>query len=182
MNYFKNLYLLTTNQNNMKIVELLAKELQNEYQITKEFIARFPEDKTTYKPHEKSMDITMLTNHIVEIFAWPALILTTDKLDFATGDYKPTNFTSVQDLQKKLVEDYEAGENALKNATDEELNNNWKIVAGDTVFADFTKYEAIRHALNQITHHRAQLGVFYRLLGIDLPSSYGPSADSQKFQ
>ncbi|MGV0925258.1 DinB family protein [Empedobacter tilapiae] len=165
----------------MKIVELLAKELQNEYQITKEFIAKFPEKKTDYKPHEKSMDITTLTNHIVEIFAWPALILTTDKLDFTAGDYKPTSFTSVQDLQKKLDEDYQSGEKALKNATDEELNNNWKIVAGDTVYADYSKYEAIRHALNQITHHRAQLGVYYRLLEISLPSSYGPSADSQKF-
>ncbi len=181
MNYFKNLYLLTTNQNNMKIVELLAKELQNEYQITKEFIARFPEDKTTYKPHEKSMDITTLTNHVVEIFAWPALILTTDKLDFATGDYKPTKFTSIEDLQQKLDDDYELGKAALENVNEDHLSKRWQVTEGETVFADFTKYEAIRHALNQITHHRAQLGVFYRLLGIDLPSSYGPSADSQKF-
>ncbi|MGV0833436.1 DinB family protein [Empedobacter brevis] len=165
----------------MNIVELLVTELQNEYQITKEFVAKFPSDKADYKPHEKSMDITTLTNHIVEIFAWPALILTTDKLDFAAGDYKPTNYTTADDLLKKLDADDQVGKEALENASEDNLIKNWKIVAGETVYADYTKYEAIRHALNQITHHRAQLGVYFRLLGIALPSSYGPSADSQKF-
>ena len=175
------MYLLTTNQNIMKIVELLATELQNEYQITDKFLAEFPSDKADYKPHEKSMDMTTLTNHIVEIFAWPALILATEKLDFAAGDYKPTNYSSVEDLQQKLNDDYQAGKKALEEAMDDDLSNNWKIVAGESIYADFTKYEAIRHALNQITHHRAQLGVYYRLLGISVPSSYGPSRDSQKF-
>lgn len=127
------------------------------------------------------MDITTLTSHIVEIFAWPALILATEKLDFAAGDYKPTNYNSVENLQHKLNDDYQSGKDALENASDNDLDKNWKIVAGDMVYADYTKYEAIRHALNQITHHRAQLGVYYRLLGITLPSSYGPSANSQKF-
>ena len=44
-----------------------------------------------------------------------------------------------------------------------------------------TKYDAISHGLNQITHLRAQLGVYYRLLGIPDPASYGPSADNQKY-
>lgn len=165
----------------MKVLELLATELQEEYQITKEFIAKFPTDKKDYKPHEKSMDIKTLTNHVIEVFAWPALILTTEKLDFAAGDYQPTNYTSIEDLQQKLNDDYQSGKDALNNASEEDLDKNWKIVAGDTVYADYSKYEAIRHALNQITHHRAQLGVYYRLLGIAVPSSYGPSADSQKF-
>jgi uncharacterized damage-inducible protein DinB len=39
----------------------------------------------------------------------------------------------------------------------------------------------IRTSLNQITHHRAQLGVFLRLLDIPIPGSYGPSADENGF-
>ena len=31
-------------------------------------------------------------------------------------------------------------------------------------------------------HHRAQLGVFLRLLNVPIPGSYGPSADEQEFQ
>jgi len=32
-------------------------------------------------------------------------------------------------------------------------------------------------AISQIIHHRAQLGVFLRLLDVPVPGSYGPSAD-----
>ena len=165
----------------MKILKLLQTELKNEYRITIEFMSKFPGDKVDFKPHEKSMDITTLANHIVEIFAWPALILQTDKLDFAAGDYKPTKFETSEELLKKLEEDYKTGKTALKKATNGDLKKNWKITSGDVVFADYTKYEAIRHSLNQITHHRAQLGVYYRLNDIELPSSYGPSADSSNF-
>jgi uncharacterized damage-inducible protein DinB len=35
--------------------------------------------------------------------------------------------------------------------------------------------------LSQIIHHRAQLGVFLRLLNIPIPGSYGPSADEMNF-
>ena len=98
-----------------------------------------------------------------------------------TGDYKPTKFETSEELLKKLEEDYKTGKTALKKATNGDLKKNWKITSGEIVFADYTKYEAIRHALNQITHHRAQLGVYYRLNDIELPSSYGPSADSSNF-
>ncbi|MGL6038964.1 MAG: hypothetical protein ACRC0E_08770 [Soonwooa sp.] len=33
---------------------------------------------------------------------------------------------------------------------------------------EWTKCGAIGHALNQATHHRAQLGFYYRLSGIEL--------------
>ena len=34
-----------------------------------------------------------------------------------------------------------------------------------------------RQVMNHMVHHRAQLGVFLRLLDVPLPMSYGPSAD-----
>jgi uncharacterized damage-inducible protein DinB len=30
-----------------------------------------------------------------------------------------------------------------------------------------------------MAHHRAQLGVYLRLLGVAVPGTYGPSADEQ---
>ena len=36
-------------------------------------------------------------------------------------------------------------------------------------------------AFCQIVHHRAQLGVFLRLLDVPIPGSYGPSADETDF-
>lgn len=162
----------------MNTLENLKKEHQQEYEITKQFIDNFPEDKNDYTPHDKSMKLMPLANHLVEIFAWPEIMLTTDKLDFAAGDYKPSFVNNKEELVKKLESDHQKGKFALENATEEDLEKRWTMSNGATVLMDFNKYEAIRHSLNQITHHRAQLGVYYRLNNIDLPGSYGPSADT----
>jgi uncharacterized damage-inducible protein DinB len=44
-----------------------------------------------------------------------------------------------------------------------------------------TKGGLLRQALSQTIHHRAQLGVYLRLLDIPIPGTYGPSADEQSF-
>jgi len=158
----------------MDTLQQLKAELANEYQITRNFIALFPVGKNEYAPHQKSMKMMRLATHIVEVFEWPSTVLKTSELDFAKVPYAPT-----EDLLKKLDEAYEAGINALEKAQEEDLSESWAIKNDGHVLASWSKYEAICHALNQITHHRAQLGVYYRLNDIPLPASYGPSADSQ---
>ena len=49
---------------------------------------------------------------------------------------------------------------------------------GEQVFFTRPKGDLVRHMmLNHLIHHRAQLGVYYRMLDVPLPGSYGPSAD-----
>ncbi len=127
------------------------------------------------------MKMKNLVSHIAEIFGWDAMILPTDTLDFGRGDYKPTVINTKEELLKKLDEDHQSSKNALENAKEDDLKPNWSISNNGKKMAEWTKYGAIRHGLNQITHHRAQLGVYYRLNDIPLPGSYGPSADSQDF-
>lgn len=158
----------------------LKEELKHEYETTKKFFDRFPDGKNDFAPHEKSMKMMPLATHVAEIFAWPALILHTDKLDFGAGDYKPTVLHTKAELLDKLEADYKEGMKALDNTTEAELVPTWTMNNGETVLAKFNKYSAIRHALNQITHHRAQLGTYYRQMDIPLPGSYGPSADDHK--
>ncbi|WP_419869317.1 DinB family protein [Chryseobacterium sp. CT-SW4] len=162
----------------MDTLSQLKSELENEYHITKSFMELFPEGKNEYAPHEKSMKMMPLATHIVEIFGWPAIILPTSELDFGKGGYKPTHLSTKEELLKKLDEDYKNGQKALSNVQEEDLNPSWALKNNGEELMKWTKYEAIRHALNQITHHRAQLGIYYRLNNIPLPGSYGPTADS----
>jgi hypothetical protein len=60
---------------------------------------------------------------------------------------------------------------------EEKLNGRWVMKNGDQVLMDLSKAEVIRHSLSQLIHHRAQLGVYLRLLDIPIPGVYGPSAD-----
>lgn len=165
----------------MDTLQQLKAELANEYQITRNFIALFPVGKNEYAPHQKSMKMMRLATHIVEVFEWPSTVLKTSELDFAKVPYVPTSLATSEDLLKKLDEAYHAGIDALEKAQELDLAGNWAIKNDGHILASWSKYEAIRHALNQITHHRAQLGVYYRLNDIPLPASYGPSADSQNF-
>ncbi len=45
---------------------MLLKEMEQEAQTTRKMFERIPEDKYDWKPHEKSMTIQRLANHISE--------------------------------------------------------------------------------------------------------------------
>lgn len=165
----------------METLPNLRKEFQQEYETTKKFFEVYPDGKNDYQPHEKSMKMMPLATHIAEIFGWPDFMMKTEKLDFAAGDYKPTFLNTKAELQQKFEEDYKKSKATLENMTESDLNGRWTMNMGEQIIADYNKYEAMRHALNQITHHRAQLGIYYRLNDIPLPGSYGPSADDENF-
>jgi len=59
--------------------------------------------------------------------------------------------------------------------------DSWTLRNGKDIYSVSAKHEVIRMTFNQITHHRAQLGVFLRLLNVPIPGSYGPSADDMSF-
>jgi uncharacterized damage-inducible protein DinB len=62
----------------------------------------------------------------------------------------------------------------------EKWDENWKFVAGGQAWIDESKYEVFRNwVLNHAIHHRAQLGVYLRLLDKPIPGTYGPSADEK---
>ncbi|TCD14783.1 DinB family protein [Pedobacter psychrodurus] len=170
-----------TKQKNMDIIKLLLKELAAEFNTTKKFLAIVPVDKFDWAPHEKSMKMKSLAVHIADLPSWVSLALTTDGLDFETAPYVEQAVENADDLVKILEENYAKGKMELEKATEENLNGRWVLSMGKQVLADYSKYETIRHSLSQTTHHRAQLGVYLRLLNIPIPGSYGPSADDQSF-
>jgi uncharacterized damage-inducible protein DinB len=69
----------------------------------------------------------------------------------------------------------------LEKATEDQLLEMWTLRNGDNIYSTETKAEVIRMSFCQIVHHRAQLGVYLRLLDIPIPGSYGPSADENEF-
>lgn len=165
----------------ISITEILKKELEPEAQTTRKFLERIPEDKFTWKPHEKSMTLHQLAGHIAEIPGWADSVINKDELDFAQMEYTPPKYENKQQLLDLFEQKLEAARKNLAKADDELLAKTWVMRTGDQIHANATKGAMLRHTYNQIVHHRAQLGVYYRLLGIPVPGSYGPSADEQNF-
>lgn len=164
----------------MKLIPLFSNELEQEAETTHKFLDLVPDDKFDWKPHEKSMSLKELSVHIAEIPGWIESAITKDVLDFSDG-YEPTPVEDSKELLELLEESVQKSEAALVNADEDDLLPHWTMRNGDQVLGVMPKHTVIRHSLNQVTHHRAQLGVYLRLLDIPIPGSYGPSADEQGF-
>lgn len=165
----------------MSLTSVFLKELQKEGAITRKMLERIPADKLDWKAHPKSMSIKEVAIHIAELPGWVPMVMTTNELDFATMDYKPAEINATKDLIGLLNSNLEMAESFLTPENEAKLSRTWKLRTGDTVHSNDTKAEVIRMVFNQITHHRAQLGVYLRLLDIPIPGSYGPSADENEF-
>jgi uncharacterized damage-inducible protein DinB len=165
----------------MSRIPALLKELEQEAQTTRKMLRIIPDDKFDWKPHVKSMNIRTLATHIAELPSWITLALTTDELDFATAPYNPPVIETTAALLALFEMSLADGKSHLEKAEESLLTENWTLRQGEQIFSVMTKYETIRHAYSQTVHHRAQLGVYLRLLDIPIPGSYGPSADDMSF-
>jgi len=165
----------------MNFTQSFLQELEQESITTRKMLERVPEDKYNWKPHEKSMSLIQLASHIGEIPQWINMVLNTTELDFAQNEYKPTIIHSGTELMQHFEKSLEVGKKALSGATDGLMEKNWLMRTGDKIHLDAPKREMIRHCFCQVVHHRAQLGVYLRLLDIPIPGSYGPSADETAF-
>lgn len=165
----------------MDILALLRKEMEHEATTTRKMLKLVKPGDFDYKPHPKSMAMKPLATHIAELSGWPKMILNTPGLDFATMDYKPASVESNEDLLALFEKSLADGLSALNQTTEDALLPDWTMRNAETIYSVSTKYEVIRMSYSQIVHHRAQLGVYLRLLNIPIPGSYGPSADDENF-
>lgn len=159
------------------ILNMFLKELEQEATTTRKMLSRVPTDCYDWKPHPKSMSLKQLATHVAELPSWIGMALTTDELDFAANPYVPEKIESNADLLDYFERTLEDGRQHLKNGKEETLDKPWTLRNGSEIYSVEPKMAVIRMTLSQIIHHRAQLGVFLRLLDVKIPGSYGPSAD-----
>lgn|SRR5690606_540289 len=163
----------------MSIKKAILIELEREKENTKRIINRLDDDKFNYKPHEKSMTLGELANHIVELHNWVGFVISKEEFNFHT-DYKPSTLTLVDDLLSKLESDFEKNKAIIEQMDENVVFENWALKAGDHVVASMPKTGALRFIVtNHLIHHRGQLTVYMRLLDIPLPGIYGPTADDK---
>ncbi|MGZ3813410.1 MAG: DinB family protein [Mucilaginibacter sp.] len=161
----------------MKIIEMLLKELDQEAETTRKMLAQVPNDKYDWQPHPKSMTIRRLATHIADLPSWLELAINDDEFDFASTSHKEPVINDTAALLAFYEESIVKGRAALAGTTETILEEPWTLRNGEHIISVRPKHEIIRMAYCQIVHHRAQLGVFLRLLDVPIPGSYGPSAD-----
>lgn len=162
----------------MTISEILILDFDAEIVNTRRTLERIPEHDPQWKPDVKSMPIGRLALHTARLPDFCTTILTTPTMDMAQSKFPALTFESTEHLLAELERSSEEARAHLTTATDGELQTVWKLSFGERVFAEGPRMLLYRTIfLNHMVHHRAQLGVYLRLLQIPVPGLYGPSAD-----
>jgi uncharacterized damage-inducible protein DinB len=163
----------------MTIISLFLRELEEEALTTRKMLSRIPADKLDWAPHEKSMKLGPLATHIAELPTWITMGFTADQLDFNDNSWEPTKAESPQEILDIFEKSLVNGRTQLVEENAARLGETWLLRQGEHIIWSTDRAGVARHALCQVIHHRAQLGVYLRLLNIPIPGSYGPSADEQ---
>jgi uncharacterized damage-inducible protein DinB len=165
----------------MRISETLLPEFDHEMANTRKTLERIPDEKFTWKPHDKSMAMGRLGAHLANLPTWAVLTLQEDSFDVAPlGGPAPTSpeVHTTGEILELFDKNLAAAREAVANASNEALGETWTLLAGGETVLSLPKIAVLRSfVLNHTIHHRAQLGVYLRLNDIAVPSIYGPSAD-----
>jgi uncharacterized damage-inducible protein DinB len=158
-------------------LSLLFTDLEPELKTTRRILERVPDGKDDWKPHEKSMPLGTLANHVAQLPGLGIGILTTDEMDARNRQQGPKPANAAERL--KVFDEVSSGfTGMLRDLTWDRALSSWKFKVGDRVMVDAPRAKVIRNmVVTHLAHHRAQLGVYLRLLGVPIPGSYGPSAD-----
>lgn len=160
----------------MSLAKDLLAELTLEAAVTRRYLASVPFEKADFQPHEKSEKLGRLAIHVAEIIAWWKESIVNDELDFI--DFEPENIESTDALLTYFDGLLKEAKTILRQAKAKDFDGNWTMRHGADVLMTLPKKQVVRlFCMNHLVHHRAQLGVYLRMLDIPVPAAYGPSAD-----
>jgi len=157
---------------------LLVGDVMHEWAGTRRLLAVLPEEHFDWRPHTKSHTLGELATHVVNLLNWQLGILRDPGIDLAITSSRRSALTSRQALLDEFDTNIHVLEQALDALDETALASDWTLRRGDTIMAVQPKALAFRTmGMSHMVHHRAQLGVYLRLLDQPVPGVYGPTAD-----
>jgi uncharacterized damage-inducible protein DinB len=164
----------------MSAIQMLLQELEMEAQTTRRVLERVPGDRLGWKPHDKSMSLGQLALHVASV---PGAIAEISRLSpMQVPKFEQPSATSAAELVPALEQSLAKAKAILGSMDDAALGNTWRVVDGDREVMAIPVGALFRSImLNHWYHHRGQLSVYLRQVGVPVPSIYGPSADENPF-
>ena len=161
-------------------IDDLLQELEQEAHATRKVLARVPEDKLGWKPHERSYSLGQLALHVANL---PGAIATMSRQSpFPAPRFVQQAPATAAELLPVFEASMATARETLRGMTDADLTETWRLVDGDHEMMALPVGAVLRTImLNHSYHHRGQLCVYLRQVGALVPSVYGPSADESPF-
>lgn len=158
--------------------DLLFADLDEELDATRRTLERVPVEHVEWRPHEKSMPLSQLATHLAQLPGLPGLILTQDELDMSDSDFEPREIDDTDERLELFDEEAANLRELVDDLTWDRAMATWTMSLDGEVIMQGPRAVFVRSAgLSHMAHHRAQLGVYLRLLDVPVPKVYGPTAD-----
>ncbi|WP_374165376.1 DinB family protein [Arcticibacter sp. MXS-1] len=165
------------------ILQYLTQEFEHEVNSTRRLLQAIPEKDLGYKPSETSWTMGELAQHIATIYYWFVGTITQDAYDITGDQLERADPNDIKATLALFESNVEKARNALKSLTEEKLQQNWTMKAGEqVVLGPMPRAIVTRSFLfNHIYHHRGEMIVYLRATGNKVPGLYGPTyEDSNK--
>ena len=165
----------------MPLIDALLPEFDREMGLTRKLLDRVPDGQFDWKPHPTSVTLGRLAEHLAEMPAWAAMTMTQSTLEMATQRPPEYQRPATRDAVLAMFDaNLKNGRGNLAGKTDGEFMAPWMLTAGGKEVFTMPKVAVMRNfVLNHMVHHRGQFSVYLRMLGVKIPSIYGPSGDEQ---
>ena len=166
----------------MTIAQGLLQELEQEAKATRRLLERVPDSRLAWRPHEKGRTLGALAMHVATVPGSVAEFVSQPSPLQAPDFVDPPAAPTTPELLKAFDESIAKAKRILGGMDDATASATWRLVRGERELAAMPRAAFMRAImLNHWYHHRGQLSVYLRFLGVPLPSIYGPTADENPF-
>ncbi len=163
----------------MGAIDPILEELARETDTTRRVLERIPTERLSWKPHEKSKSLGELAWHIATLPPRAAIMAQGEEGDPTAVRPAPRPATTAE-LLEGLERGFLEARAGLEKLDDEALARRFVMRIQERKLFAGPKITFLRTVmLNHLYHHRGQLSVYLRLLGIAVPPIYGPTADEK---
>jgi uncharacterized damage-inducible protein DinB len=158
------------------IAQAFLEEFETQAPITRRFLERLPEDKLTWKPHEKSMTAGQLAYHIAATQGGVVRFVQTNPAQ--APNFTFTQPASCGEIVQAFEESVAVVREVLPSIDDAAMDEIWRLVAGGQEVLAQPRRQFLRDVMfSHVYQHRGQFSVYLRMLNVPVPASWGPSAD-----
>ncbi len=166
----------------MRIADVLVQELEQEGKTTRRVLERVPDASLAWKPHAKSLSLGQLALHIARINGGISAMGVEDTFQMSPNAFQFAAPASTQEILESFDNGLAQAKERIGAMDDAKIMGMWAMKGGDKTVMSMPRLALYRAILcSHQYHHRGQLTVYLRLLDVEVPSIYGPSADENPF-
>jgi uncharacterized damage-inducible protein DinB len=165
----------------MRLGQSMLPEFDLEMGNTREVLKCTPDDKLTWKVHDKSNTIGWVANHLADIPSWVESAICHGSFDTEPvpgQPYRTPEYDTIEAILQAFDKNVSGARSLLEEVADETLHLDWSLLRQGSVLMTMPRLAVVRiWVLNHIIHHRAHLCVYLRVNGVSFPGMYGPTAE-----